>query len=459
MAVAVCTAACATSGQAPGRTDVGDAIRARTGSELRSEAAATPALPPGVSLGALTREDAVAVALWNSPSFEVSLTKLGLARADLVEARLLRNPVFSLLFPWGPKQLEWTLQFPVDALWQRPRRVAAATTNVRAVAERLVYDGLTLVADVRLAFVEAIAGERRFTLAGENTDLARRIAGIADARLRAGDISELEARMARTDAAQVAAELRALEHERGVSTLALIARMGLQVPAAEVRLAPAALAPPAMCGMPEALVEDAVASRPDVRAAEIAIEAAGQRAAWERSRIVNLIGILDANSRRDAQDELGPGINLDVPIFSRNQGGIARADVEIERASRAYLAVRTQVTAEVRTAAVRFTQARQAMQIWAEEIVPSLQIEQRQAEAAYEAGEVALLNLLDSSRRLVQARMRTLAAEIELQRAAVVLDRAIGRACASADFTSVGRATPPRRASVRDGDPASGSPR
>jgi len=431
MAVAVCTAACATSGQAPGRTDVGDAIRSRTGSELRSEAATTPTLPPGVSLGALTREDAVAVALWNSPSFEVSLTQLGLARADLVEARLLRNPIFSLLFPWGPKQVEWTLQFPVDALWQRPRRVAAATTNVRAVAERLVYDGLTLVADVRLAFVEAAAGDRRFALAAENTDLARRIAGITDARLRAGDISDLEARAARTDAAQVAAELRALEHERDVSTLALIARMGLQIPAGQVRLAPAALAPPAMCGMPEALVEDAVASRPDVRAAEIAIEAAGLRAAWERSRIVNLIAILDANVPSDAASELGPGINLDIPLLSRNQGGIARANVEIERASRAYLAVRTQVTSEVRTAAVRFAQAQQAMQIWGDEIVPSLQIEQRQAEAAYQGGEVALLTLLDSSRRLVQARIRTLAAEIDLQRAAVALDRVVGRACAS----------------------------
>ena len=431
MVVAVCTAACATTGPVTGRTDIGDAIRTRTGRELRPEPGSQEALPPGVSLTALTREDAVAVALWNSPSFEVSLTQLGFARADLADARLLRNPIFSLLFPWGPKQLEWTLQFPVDALWQRPRRVAAAALNVQAVGERLVYDGLTLVADVRLAFVEAAAGERRFTLARENTVLAQRIAGIADARLRAGDISDLEARMARTDAAQVAAELRALDHERGVSTLTLISRMGLQVPAAQVQLAPAVLARPAMCGMPEALVEDAVTSRPDVRAAEIAIEAAGRRAAWERSRIINLIGILDANSRRGAQDELGPGINLDPPIFSRNQGGIARANVEIERVSRAYLAIRTQVTAEVRTAAVRFTQAQQAMQIWSEEIAPSLQIEQRQAEAAYEGGEVALLTLLDSSRRLVQARIRTLAAEIELQRAAVVLDRAIGRACAS----------------------------
>lgn len=428
--LAVLATACATTGQVPGRGDVGEQLRTRTGRELRAEAGAQ-ALPPGVSLGALTREDAVAVALWNSPSFEVTLTQLGLARADLVEARLLRNPIFSLLFPLGPKQLEWTLQFPVDALWQRPRRVAAATLNARAVGERLVYEGLTLVADVRLAFVEAAAGERRVALAAENTDLAKRIAGITDARLRAGDISDLEARAARTDAAQVEAELRALEHERDVARLALIERMGLDTRLGQVTLAPSATGAIVSCGMPEALVEDAVASRPDIRAAEIAIEAAAQRASWERSRIATLIAILDANMPGGAPAEIGPGVNADLPVLARNQGGIARATVEIERASREYTAVRARVTTEVRTAAVRFDQARQAMQIWSQEIVPSLQIEQRQAESAYEAGEVALITLLDSSRRLVQARVRTLEAEMALQRAAVALDRSVGRSCAT----------------------------
>jgi len=69
--------------------------------------------------------------------------------------------------------------------------------------------------------------------------------------------------------------------------------------------------------------------------------------------------------------------------------------------------------------------------MWATEIIPSIEIEQRQAESAYQAGEVALLTLLDSSRRLVQARIRHFAAEIDLQRAAVALDRTVGRACAS----------------------------
>ncbi len=89
-------------------------------------------MPPEARIeDGLTSQEAVAIALWNSPSFLATLADLGIARADLVEAGLLRNPVFSLLFPWGPKQLESTLQFPFDALWQRPRRVAAARLNAR----------------------------------------------------------------------------------------------------------------------------------------------------------------------------------------------------------------------------------------------------------------------------------------------------------------------------------------
>ena len=59
-------------------------------------------MPPDASIDdGLTSQEAVAIALWNSPSFQATLADLGIARADLVEAGLLRNPVFSLLFPVG----------------------------------------------------------------------------------------------------------------------------------------------------------------------------------------------------------------------------------------------------------------------------------------------------------------------------------------------------------------------
>ena len=71
------------------------------------------------------------------------------------------------------------------------------------------------------------------------------------------------------------------------------------------------------------------------------------------------------------------------------------------------------VIADVRSADVRVGQAQQALDAWRVDIVPSLEIEQRQAESAYEAGEVALFNVLDVSRRLVDGRMRQLDAEAD----------------------------------------------
>ena len=388
-------------------------------------------MPPDASIeDGLTSQEAVSIALWNSPSFQVVLADLGLARADLVEAGLLRNPVFSLLFPLGPKQLEWTLQFPLEALWQRPKRVAAARLNAQAVSERLVWDALTLVAQTRTAHADAVIAERRLQLTIENADLVQRLAGITEARLRAGDISELEARSARSDAARVQVVRRAMEHDRNLARLTLAATLGLEAVADQLRPVPGGVIDPSMCGTEAARLEDALASRPDVRAAEIGIEAAAQRARWERSRVFTLMGTLDANGKGEEGFEMGPGVNLDLPIFSRNQGAIGRADVEVERSSRQYAVVRAHVVSDVRSATVRVQQSEQAIAAWRDEIVPSLEIEQRQSESAYQAGEIPLFTLLDVSRRLVDGRTRLLDAEADLQRATIALERSIGRSCA-----------------------------
>jgi cobalt-zinc-cadmium efflux system outer membrane protein len=145
--------------------------------------------------------------------------------------------------------------------------------------------------------------------------------------------------------------------------------------------------------------------------------------------VLALIGILDANGAGEEGFEIGPGIGLDVPLFNRNQGGIARATAEIDRASRLYTVARAQVITDVRSAGVRETQALQALAAWTSDIVPSLETEQRQATSAYEAGEVALFSVLDVSRRLVDGRMRQLDAEADLYRSRISLERAIGRYC------------------------------
>jgi cobalt-zinc-cadmium efflux system outer membrane protein len=420
---------CASTNGAPTQAALDEAIRARTAATgIRLEQ--QDPLPPDVNLtDGLTQEEAVAVALWNSPSFLATLSDLGLARADLAAAGLLRNPVLSLLFPIGPKQLEFTLQYPLEVLWQRPSRIEAARFNAQAVGERLVWDALSLVAQVRSAHADAITADRRLALAVQNAELTRRLADITDARLRAGDISELEARAPRSDASRSDAVRRATEHDRDLTRLTLAALLGLDRPPGQLTPLVSAAYDSAPCTIDDGRLKEALASRPDVRAAELMIETATARARWERSRVFTLIGVLDANGQGDEGFEIGPGLNGELPIFDRNQGGIARATVEIERASRLYAAARAHVITDVRSADVRVTQAQQALDAWTTDIVPSLETEQRQAESAYQAGEIPLFNVLDVSRRLVDGRMRQLDAEADLFRSRIALERAIGRYC------------------------------
>lgn len=428
-ACSVLLLATSSAGQVPTRSTLDADVRARTGQGLKVDGDAP--LPPAVVLtDGVTSDEVVATALWKSPTFQATLADLGVARADVAEAGLLRNPVLSLLFPLGAKQLEWTLQFPFEVIWQRPRRVAAATANARAVGERLAWDSLALIAHARTAHVDALTAEQRLHLATENADLARRLAAIADARFRAGDISDMEARAARNDAARAEITRRAVEQDRELARVSLGAVMGVDAVADGIRAVPDPAGTAPVCVGDASQIPDALASRPDVRAAELVIEGAAQRARWERSRVMTLIGILDGNGT-GANANAGPGVNMELPVFFRNQGAVSRADAEVERASQQYAAVRHQVIIDVRTASARLRQAEQARAAWRDDVMPSLETEQRQAEAAYQAGEVPLLTLLDASRRLVEGRLRLLDAEADVLRSTIALERSIGRSCHS----------------------------
>src|SRR5204863_8366115 len=120
-----------------------DELGHRTGATLRERGDPELAIPPHLQLkDGMSVDDAVAIALWNNATFQADLTQLGIARGDLVEAGVLPNPILTLLFPVGSKPLEFALKQPVGALWQRPRKVAAARKEAERVAGSLVQRGL-----------------------------------------------------------------------------------------------------------------------------------------------------------------------------------------------------------------------------------------------------------------------------------------------------------------------------
>jgi cobalt-zinc-cadmium efflux system outer membrane protein len=176
-------------------------------------------------------------------------------------------------------------------------------------------------------------------------------------------------------------------------------------------------------------VIDALAARPDVRAAELAVEAAGSRLGWERSRVFALTAVLDANGEGIEGFELGPGVDVGLPFFNRNQGAITRAQVDLQRASGLYVTARQRVATEVRAASTQYVQASLAAAEWRTTVLEPLEEQVAVADRAFKEGEVAYLFVIEMNRRLTDARLRTREAEADMARAQARLERAVGRRC------------------------------
>jgi cobalt-zinc-cadmium efflux system outer membrane protein len=411
--------------------DVAERVAHASGYPVRVDSA-EPAIPPDVSLAdGLSEDEAVAIALWNSPAFQERLADLGVARADVAQAGLLRNPVLTLLLPWGPKQLEATAKWPIDAIWQRPRRLAAARVAADAVATRLVADGLEIVAGTRLAFAELVAAEARVALAQETVGLLAKISELAASRFAAGDISQLEADIAAAEAAGAAQDVAraAVNIATARNRLRELLAAGDRAPLDTLRPVAEDPAGPS-CGDAAELEREALAARPDLRAAELEIEAAGLRLGWERSRIFSLVAILDANANGSEGFELGPGVETDFGLFDRNQAGVMRAAADLDRGKARYRAARLRIAREIGDAYARFAASRDALVAWRDDISPRLARQAEQTRRAYEAGELSYLNVVDALRRLNAGRTRELEAMIDQQRALVELERTVGRRCA-----------------------------
>ena len=141
--------------------------------------------PYGLSLETeLTEELCVLIALWNNALFLETLTDLGIAQGDLVQAGLLPNPELVYWFPVSEKPFKYLVDFPIESLWLRPIRVAAAGRELDRVSSRLTQVGIDLIRDTRVGFADVLLAHGRREVVHEA--LAVRlgeIANLAQARL------------------------------------------------------------------------------------------------------------------------------------------------------------------------------------------------------------------------------------------------------------------------------------
>jgi cobalt-zinc-cadmium efflux system outer membrane protein len=118
---------------------------------------------------------------------------------------------------------------------------------------------------------------------------------------------------------------------------------------------------------------------------------------------------------------------MDLPILSRNQGKISRADAEVVRAGKQYAALRARIEHEVVNAYTRAQLAQASLTRLQQQVRPSVEQAIELSQRAFENGDIILLNVLEATRQRYDIHLREAEAEAALQRAIAELERALGK--------------------------------
>ena len=308
----------------------------------------------------LTDDAAVKLALLENRSLRARLEALGVARADLVQAGLLRNPVFqadAILFSGGT-ELELGLAQPFLDLFVRPVRRAAAAADQRRVEAAVTREVIHLVFAVRRACATVRAGDalvaRLRESAGAATaarELMQRLhaaGNVTDPQLTAEEIALAQARLALAEGEMTLAEAR-----EGAQVL-----LGLWGRATQWKLA-GELPADALAGLESADVEArAIASSLDLAEWRGRLDALAQAARIHRLEAWLGEGELGVAGRREVGESelgLGPSLALPIPLFDGGGAGVAAARAELRAALHEHHALAVEVRSAARRLHTRVT--------------------------------------------------------------------------------------------------------
>lgn len=383
-------------------------------------------LPPNVVLeDGLSEDEALLAALSNNSAFQATLSSLGAAQGDALQASLLANPQFLTYFPSGIKEGQFTLFAPIESYLLRPARVKVANREYRRIGEQLVQNGLNLSRDVRIAYTDWTLAQNQADLALEAQEIRNQIKKLTDDRLKDGDISELESIAAKVDALNAQANLGVQRLSIEIAQARLATLIGL--PDFEDSLVSNELPEPTLpVQTQEDLIQEALACRPDLNAAKWAVAAARERSGLSRWLWLRLDAVYDVRELH-GRNPNGAGLRFDLPIFNRNQGGVMRADWELNAALHNQDAISDQIIADVKTAYRQLLQAQQNYLILQKEIQPALADALQIAQKGYQDGGSDYLIVLQTTTQYITTKGQILVQKAACNRALAELERSVGR--------------------------------
>ena|SRR5579862_123996 len=380
-------------------------------------AQATPPAPPSAPTSVqgpvkITLDEAIQMALAHNHALLAARTTIQQSEDEEITANLRPNPIllgdaqFLPVFNWDQFNSDYVdnlAQFDLGVSYlfergkKRQHRLQAAK-DVTAVTRSQVADNeRSLTFQVASGYTNVELAESALDLAQQDLKSFQNTVDISQERYKAGDISEddylkikLQMLQFQTDASQAQlAKVQALSDLRQL--------LGYESVSADYDVAgPFEYQP--VSGNLEDFQMKALSTRPDLRAAQQGVTAANSQYL-----------LMKANGKKDITAQINYTHIADLsttslfgqiqlPIFDRNQGEIARAQSAITQAQEQAQFTNDQVLTDVRDAYEGLKTNDQVIQLYRSGYLDEAQQDRDISEYAYKRGAASLLDFLDAER-------------------------------------------------------------
>jgi cobalt-zinc-cadmium efflux system outer membrane protein len=389
---------------------------------------------------ALTIDQAVCAALDANLNLLAERYNVKVADAAIVTAALRPNPVVTVsvarpdrgLVDAGasPYEQVFRTDYVLERGEKRARRVDQATL-ARSIAElQLLNTTRGLILDVQSAFVDVQLAKLNLALALDNLQAFNNVVQINAERVRTGDLSQVELSRSRLAALQFQNDVRQQEVKLRVARNRLSSLIGrgadgdaLDV-VGELRKDPQAVEY-------ETLRRQALEGRPDLRAARTdqARTAADLRLQLANGKIDYTVS--GEYHRQEALDVRGNSyalfLSAPLPIFNRNQGEVARAQVQQEQVDAKVRALENDVSSELANAYAQYSATHDVVSTIEQQMLTQAQDVRATTDYSYRRGEASFVELLDAVRAYNDTMQSYNGARAEFARSLYTLDSISGR--------------------------------
>lgn len=395
-------------------------------------AAAQTAPPPAGGPGnappageVLTLPEALNRAFTTNPALAAARREIDATGGALQQARLRPNPELGVAqedLRRGRQTTTLALTQPLEMGGKRAARTALAERvqdQARVGVEQVRAD---LRAAVLEGYYEALVARERLRLARESLAVAASSADATGKRVQAGKVSPVEETRARVAQAGAQAELAQAEGAFRSARQRLAALWGDTQPGfADMagRLDLPAATPD------DAWVSQRMADAPALRRARLEVERWRAAAELERARAVPDIAISLGAKRLQAEGvtQAVVGLSIPLPVFNRNQGGIAEALAREDKARDELAVSEIQLASSVAQAREQLGAARAEALTLQRDAVPGARSAFQAASQGFQLGKFSFLETLDAQRTLVATQAQYLRALSDTWRAAAELER------------------------------------